>query len=1033
MKFLHSACCRLLLAIITAGTFFPAVADAQTTPKPLTQEYFIEQTANEALLIKINAFEAEFESRITAQNGEVLLLSSIRGNRLAPIFQYVSAADKSRQLEIRVSSRLNTQRSQFGIELARLSAWDERSKSVSRAYRLLSFGMQASKATSRADWSVKVDNLVNAGRLFQRFGMQEMRLWSNYLAAYLIQEYLHDYSIVFAMTREILADLKGSRLRRIEMAALQLQSDALIGLKHAGTTTTSAGAVDPVQASLSQTAAYAESIGFDYEMAYALSLSGAEYLSESQYVRALERLQQAVRIADRVGDLELATGIRESIVDIHAIQGNVPASGEVLREIETHLLEGGGGDELALNLLAQGRLLIRAYRYQEATETLYQALNHENNSAIRKQINFELAMIFYEIGRLDESMAYFKLAEVDSGGSQRRRANSVLEIGPGLRVMANIHRTRGEFDKMRTTRRAQGRYRPLAAQHFYDQGLDELALPVKNLPRARSFFRQGHQAAGESGHIDLQYLSHLQLCALGGTSDDDRAMCSSAAVNTSYEWLTNGGVPRFATEAMNLYGQILVSSGQTSRAIATLDRLLDEIHLFRHFLPGVLGAWYRERHEVLFADYLGLLTRTSGRGGRADGSESLLALSKIRRIEKYTGSRPASIGDTELLRMQLAQRANTRAGQSLSALNAEIAAEQARLRLLYKREFEYLSSEGIQTYLHGLSRNERILTYHISPTSARVWVGQKGKVQTQAIPNPAYIYSALQEARQGLADIGRSSFNSKMDALGERLLGPIEDLLADRIYWAPAGPLLGIPMDALRLKGRYLLERHSVIGVLSFPVNADPSGSLRTGPLQKVFLAGHPQDYSSSFARRLDTSAEISSIADIFVGPGLRIIQGVALLPDEFEDEQFRNADLLHLSMPGVIDLGAPDQSSLELSAGEYDPGHVPYMPAEIRAQPLVADLAFLSATKLRNEPFSPFNNQLGLVSDLADTGVEAVIASLWSTNGPAIEALTTSFYHELKTTGNVAGSLNKAKRQYLDDNSDNGLYDWVSFQLFIN
>ncbi len=148
--------------------------------------------------------------------------------------------------------------------------------------------------------------------------------------------------------------------------------------------------------------------------------------------KALEQFQQAVAIADSVGDVDLATGIRESIVQIHAIQGNTSASGEVLREIETQLIEGGTGDELALNLLAQGRLLIRSYRYRQAYEVLLEALGHQNDSAIRKQINFELAKVFYESGRPDESKVYLQRVEVTPGPGQQIRANSVIDVGEGF-------------------------------------------------------------------------------------------------------------------------------------------------------------------------------------------------------------------------------------------------------------------------------------------------------------------------------------------------------------------------------------------------------------------------------------------------------------------------------------------------------------------------------------------------------------------------------------------------------------------------
>jgi CHAT domain-containing protein/tetratricopeptide (TPR) repeat protein len=1026
-----------LHACLLVGIAIPCVSFAQAGDTTITQAYFVQQAAGEVLLIKINAFEAEFESKISGPNGQVLLLSAITGSRIAPLFQYVNASKSARQLDIEVTSKRHTGRTEFGLELTRLSIWDERSKSVSRAYQLLSFGMQASSDKTEASWTVKIDSLINAGRLFQQFGMKEMRLWANYLAALLIQLHLHDHSIVYSMTREILAESKGVRLQNIELAALQLHSAALIGLKQSGSLRSAANSPDPVQAVLARTFELAQSMGLQFEQAQALSTSGADYAAGLQPTKALEQFQLAVDIADAVGDGGLATSIRESVLQIHAIQGNTPASGEVLREMETQLVEGGAGDELALNLLAQGRLLIRSYRYGQAIEVLYEALSHENNSAIRKQINFELAKVFYETGRLDESMDYLQLAEIKPVPDQPKRANTLVDAGEGLWVMANIYRTRGDYAQMQKARSAQGQYQPVPAQYLYDQGLDELAWANNSRQRAQSLFRQSHTAATATGQLDLLHLSRLQFCALGGAEDDTLSLCSRDSVRASYEWLAASGVPRNAIQASYLWTQILVLSGRRSEAITVMERLTDEIHLLRHSLPGVLGAWYRERHERLFEYYLELLVTASASAsdGNADGSASLLALSKMQRIERYTDTGPVSntgSGDTEPLRVLLAQRVNTTPGQVQTALDGKINQGLAQLRGPFKKEFEYLSKTGLQKYLRSLGHDELVLTYHISPTTAQVWVGQKGAVERRNIAAPASLYAALQEARQGLENVSASLFESKMETLGQRLLSPVADLLTETIYWIPAGPLMGFPLDALRLKGRYLVERHRVVNLLSFPANTNPGASSQTGPLQSVFVAGHPRDYSSNYERRLDTSTEIRAIADMFVGPGLHIVQGAALLPDEFQSEFFQQADLMHLSMPGIIDLKYPAQSSLELSGDENGPGRASLKPLDIQSQKLDARLVFLSRTRMNDHPLSSFNNQAGFVADFVDVGVHAVIANLWASDGKAAEAFMTDFYRKLEVSGNIASSLQDAKRQYLKNNRQDGLHDWAGYQLFI-
>jgi hypothetical protein len=267
----------------------------------------------------------------------------------------------------------------------------------------------------------------------------------------------------------------------------------------------------------------------------------------------------------------------------------------------------------------------------------------------------------------------------------------------------------------------------------------------------------------------------------------------------------------------------------------------------------------------------------------------LLALSKIRLIQTYSDFDTGN-GDTEMLRTRLAQRADSGSGQLQDDLARGINQDLARLRASFSNKFSYLSAPGMQKYLRSLASDEMILTFHVNPDSAQAWVAHKGRVKRFVLPNPAALNAKIQTARSKLEFQGSASFDSSLDVLGDALLGPIADLLTGTIYWIPAGPLLGFPLDAIRLRGQYLAERHRVINVLSFPANANPVASLQPGRLDKVFLAGHPVDYSGDYVTRIDTSEDIRAIADIFVGPGLNIVQGAALLPDEFQVERFHKA-----------------------------------------------------------------------------------------------------------------------------------------------
>jgi CHAT domain-containing protein len=235
------------------------------------------------------------------------------------------------------------------------------------------------------------------------------------------------------------------------------------------------------------------------------------------------------------------------------------------------------------------------------------------------------------------------------------------------------------------------------------------------------------------------------------------------------------------------------------------------------------------------------------------------------------------------------------------------------------------------------------------------------------------------------------------------------------------------------MHGHHLAERHTLINLLSFPANPGPGGRLQATTLQPVFLAGHPRDFTSNPADQLDTSPEIRAMADIFVGPGLQIIQGTALLPDEFRDEYFRRAMLVHSTMPAVIDLGYPRKSSLELSGAENRPGHESLRPVDIRSQELDARLVFLGSSRWINEPLSGFSTWPGLVADFLTAGASSVIANTWANSGQTDVTFKTDFYRELEVSGDIAKSLRDAKLQYLKHHRDDGLYDWAGYQLFID
>jgi CHAT domain-containing protein len=199
-----------------------------------------------------------------------------------------------------------------------------------------------------------------------------------------------------------------------------------------------------------------------------------------------------------------------------------------------------------------------------------------------------------------------------------------------------------------------------------------------------------------------------------------------------------------------------------------------------------------------------------------------------------------------------------------------------------------------------------------------------------------------------------------------------------------------------------------------------------------VFLAGDPQSSRELFSYDVRVSPEISAVTDRFVGPGLHIVQGLALTADEFQEASFTSAGLIHLAMPGTIDLAIPDQSKLLLSrAGEES--KVKYLsPAEIRKLRFQAGLVFLSLTNATGGGASKFSSRIGFVSDFLDTGVKNVVASLWVGKDGDSTAFATEFYDHLEASHDVAEAFRMTRKKHLKTGNETNFRSWAGFQLFM-
>jgi CHAT domain-containing protein len=203
---------------------------------------------------------------------------------------------------------------------------------------------------------------------------------------------------------------------------------------------------------------------------------------------------------------------------------------------------------------------------------------------------------------------------------------------------------------------------------------------------------------------------------------------------------------------------------------------------------------------------------------------------------------------------------------------------------------------------------------------------------------------------------------------------------------------------------------------------------------ERVFLAGNPQEQGDPFSLEFRVSPEISAVTDQFVGPGLHIVQGVALQKHEFRDARLAQAALVHLALAGTLDLDLPDRSRLLLApvgAGHAD-GSSFLAPPDVRGFDIAAQLVVLSGTAVVGSGRSPADSRLAFVADFLEAGSAAVLVSYRTAGEVANAEFTTDLYRRLRTGPDVGAALAKTKRARIEADSATNLPYWAGFQLFI-
>lgn len=986
-------------------------------------EYMIYQYPNVDLVIVVDAQEAEFDVQILGPEKALLKEAGIAGRRLGPVYQYVAAAELPRQLMIKVNPGRRIDRSRISMELLQMTGNDRMAAALARAYKLLSVGMERLYATDTSSWAAKSYSLASAARAFADLGMEEMRLWSDYYATHLTLHRLDDPLLAIERSRQIQQSAARAGFERIELVALILEGDALMRAAMQANGKQAFSRLESAHPVLERIVVLADQQGLQAERGRALFNDGLAYEQQVRPDRAIERYNQALEVTFEADDQELLNRIRSTAAAAYESQGSTAGAIGMLDDIATDLSsedQEDAGLELADNLFEKGRLLNNTYRFAEAAAELSRALELQTAaraSADRGITGLELGWSLYSQGYLEQAAALIE-ESIQRVSSNSKRAAESRARG----VLASVYRFQGRFDEMAENRSRQADLTGSGdgrADVLFETALDSIAVHGPDAPVVSRLLGQSAQAARSSGNRRVASRAALYRCLadLNGNRSSD---CADGEGLSAYRELSASGIPAVMMDAAFAWSGILERRGNRRDARRQMSRVIEDLHFYRAGLNGVLGAWYWTRKADIFSEYAAMMLG-------AGGAELLLALERIRRLENASGSQ----ADHEVLRSDIA-RLEANAGEGGSAeLARQVNARIEGLGSVVEAEWRSPDNDDLDRWLRRLGANESLLAFHFAEDAVYALPAGREGVGLVRISNASGIRNQLASLRDQLGSGVGSAPNVTLDALGAALVGPVIGQLEQRVFLLPAGPLNGLPLDAFRLRGKYLAASHQVINLGSLS-SLGMAPALAADYGARVFLAGNPQSGQDLFSYGVSTSTEIAAVRDRFVGEGLHIVQGVALHRDEFADPRFAGASLIHLAMPGRVDLAFPERSRLLLSGSRDDPSAEFLTAADIRGFRLSADLAVLSATAFAEQSASPMDSQLGLISELHEAGVSRVVATLWPAGDRETAAFMSELYATLAVEADIAAALFNTRRKRLDSENAANFGSWAGFQLFI-
>jgi CHAT domain-containing protein len=298
--------------------------------------------------------------------------------------------------------------------------------------------------------------------------------------------------------------------------------------------------------------------------------------------------------------------------------------------------------------------------------------------------------------------------------------------------------------------------------------------------------------------------------------------------------------------------------------------------------------------------------------------------------------------------------------------------------------------------------------------------GYPGEVEEAAAAVRCEVDSQMDRYRQG-----QRGDRARLDGLlgrvgdgplGRALLQILKGREVRRLIWAPDAALHGLPVHAVRLGGRYLIERVEVVWAFSGSLLVQQFRTRRQarGAWRPVMAVAGARDLPRA-------REEAEGVAAMFLRGRCPPVEGLGR-------RQLRRwlgrSWLAHFACHAQFDPRRPLAACLRLPSGEAVHA-LEWLEEPVRGMRLVT----LSACQAAEVAPVAGGEVFGLVSALLGGGARAVVAGLWPVPDRETPPLMWSFYRRL-TRESLPAALAGAQREALSDPGGSPLF-WAAFALF--